>query len=105
MRGTRAFIAAGITGLAVAVTTVGAFASAAPTLASGPRWHVVKSVTTDASGGFTAIVATGATTGWAFDGQGTTMLATAWERADGTWKKVAFPSEKSEAVVTAGASS
>jgi hypothetical protein len=105
MRGTRALITAGIAGLALAVTAVGAWAGAASTPVAVPQWRIVKSVTTDASGGFTAIVATGARTGWAFDGQGTTTLATAWERAGGTWTKVAFPSEKSEVVVTAGASS
>jgi hypothetical protein len=105
MRGTHAFITAGIAGLAVAITTAGAWAGAAATPAQGPNWHIVKSVTTGASGGFTAIVATGATTAWAFDGQGTATLATAWQRTGGTWTKVAFPSEKSEVVVTAGASS
>ncbi|HEX4094117.1 MAG TPA: hypothetical protein VHZ33_35835 [Trebonia sp.] len=105
MRGPRAFIIAGIAGLAAAAAAPGAWAGAASTPASGPHWHIVKSVKTGASGGFTAIVATGARTGWAFDGQGTTTPATAWQDSGGSWKKVAFPIEKSEVVVTAGASS
>lgn len=105
MRGKRFSIAAaGIAG----VLAVGA--AAAPTAgaasAAAPSWHFVKKVKTDFSGQFSAVIATGTTTGWAFDGDGLTSAPTAWVRKGNTWTKMtAFPGKKNEEVVTAGASS
>jgi hypothetical protein len=98
------FLVAGIAGLlAAGGTGAAAVASAAP--ASAPRWHVVKTVQTDFSGDMTAVVATGKTTGWAFDGYASASGETAWERSGATWKKVAFPAKSNDYVVTAGATS
>ena len=87
-----------------AVTTAGVAAAAAnaPQSAAAAHWHIVKSVKTNGNGDFTAEVATGKTTGWAFDGL---SRPTAWERNGSTWTKVAFPGESNESVVAAGASS
>lgn len=47
-------------------------------------------------GNFTAVVATGKTTGWAFDA---TSPPTAYQRSGSTWKRVAFPGQRFETVV------
>jgi len=83
-------------------TTGAAAAAASVSPAAGPHWHIVKSVKTDANGDFTAEVATGKTTGWAFDGLSS---PTAWKRHGSTWTKAAFPGESNESVIAAGASS
>ena len=63
-----AWIAAGIAGLLAAGGVTAASAAAAPPVAA-PHWHIVfKSSKPDPANGFTAVVATGKTTGWAFDG-------------------------------------
>jgi hypothetical protein len=87
-----------------AVTTAGVAAAAAnaPQPAAAAHWHIVKSVKTNGNGNFTAEVATGKTTGWAFEGLSS---PTAWRLSGGTWTKVAFPGESSESVIAAGASS
>jgi hypothetical protein len=89
-------------GLALAAPVASA-AVGAP--ATPPKWHVVKTIKTDFTGDFTAIVATGKTTGWAFDGLGETTKATAWRENGTTWTKAAFPSVAGEQVVTAAATS
>jgi hypothetical protein len=94
-------VAAGV-GLALAAPVASA-AVAAP--AAPPKWHVVKTVKTDVTGDFTAMVATGRTTGWAFDGLGQTSKATAWRENGTTWTKAAFPSVAGEQVVAADATS
>ena len=91
---------AGVLALA-AVAGTAAAAGAAPTNGAGPaaapKWHIVKTVKTDFSGQFTAVVATGKTTGWAFDGNGESgVKATAWRENGTTWTRVAFPSVASE---------
>jgi hypothetical protein len=101
------FVAAGVAGL---LAIGGAGAATAGTAAGRgtaavPRWHVVKSLKTDFTGDFTAVVATGKTTAWAFDGYAPATGPTAWERSGATWKKVAFPGKASDYVVTAGATS
>src|SRR5580698_3264078 len=100
-----AAVGAGVLALvAVAGTAATAGASARP--AAAPKWHVVKTVKTDFSGQFTAVVATGKTTGWAFDGNGESgVKATAWREKGTTWTKVPFPSVANEEVVAAGADS
>jgi hypothetical protein len=103
-----AWVAAGVAGLLAAggaTAATAATATAVPPVAA-PHWHIVKSVKTNASGDFTAVVATGKTTGWAFDGQGFGSPPTAWRRNGTSWTKfTAFPGKKNEEVVTAGASS
>ena len=102
-----AWIAAGVTGLLAAggVMAASASATAAAPPVAAPHWHIVKSVKTDFSGGFTAVVTTGKTSAWAFDGQGLTSPPAAWRLSGKTWTKVAFPGKKNEEVITAGASS
>jgi hypothetical protein len=102
MSRTRAYMAAGIAGL-LAIAGAGA-ASAAASAATGPQWHIVKSVKTS-SGAFTAVVATGKATGWAFGGNNPGTAPTAWELAGGKWTHVAFPGLKTENVVYAAATS
>jgi hypothetical protein len=87
-------------GAATAGTSGTATASSNP----APGWHIVKSVKTGITGGFTAVVATGKATGWGFDGRSGTP-PTAWRQAGKTWQKVAFPGTASERVIAAGASS
>jgi hypothetical protein len=99
-----AWIAAGVAGLlAVGAATAASAASAPPVPA--PHWHFVKTVKTNSSGDFSAVVATGKTTAWAFDGFAAPGGETAWERTGNTWKKVAFPGRSTEWVATAGATS
>ncbi len=100
---------AGMLALA-AVTGTAVTAGAAPAIgartAAAPKWHIVKSVKTDFSGQFTAVVATGKSSGWAFDGNGESGLkATAWRENGTAWTRVAFPSVAGEEVVAAGADS
>ncbi len=101
-----AWIAAGIAGLLTsgAMGATAANAASAPPVAA-PHWHVVKTVKTDFTAGFTAVVATGKTTGWAFDGFDPKGGPTAWKRTGNAWAKVAFPGKPDEEVFTAGASS
>jgi hypothetical protein len=95
--------AAGLLALGVAVGT-SAGASVQP--ASAPKWRIVKTVKTDITGNFSAIVATGKTTAWAFDGNGlSSFKATAWRENGSTWTQVAFPSVKGDEVIAAGADS
>jgi hypothetical protein len=102
-----AWITAGVAGLTLAAATAaystgGAAAAVQP--AAGPKWHIVKAVKTDFTGDFLAVVATGKSTGWAFDGQGFSVRPTAWREAAGAWSKTAFPSLTGEDVIAAGAS-
>jgi len=101
-----AWVAAGLAGLLAAGGATAATAASAPPVAA-PHWHIVKSVPSkDGSGDFTAVVATGKTTGWAFDGTGFSSPPTAWRRNGTSWTKfAAFPSKKNEEVFTAGATS
>src|SRR5690349_14574333 len=100
-----AAVGAGVIALG-AMTGTAAFAGTSARPAAAPKWHIVKSVKTDFSGQFTALVATGKTTGWAFDGNGESgAKATAWRETGTTWTRVAFPSVKNEEVVAAGADS
>ena len=105
---TAAAATAGLLALAAAgspalAATTGAAARTAP--ATAPKWHVVKSVTAG-HGAFTAVVATGRATGWAFAGQFTPAAGpTAWQLSGGTWTQRPFPGKPGETVVAAGASS
>src|SRR5260221_2879451 len=87
---------AGVLALAV-VTGTAAIAGASARPAAAPKWHVVKTVKTDFSGQFTAVVATGKTTGWAFDGNGESgVKATAWREKGKTPARAAFPPAANE---------
>jgi hypothetical protein len=102
MSGAFARIAAGIAGL-LAVGGATAVAGAAnATAGTPPSWHVVKSVRSGPNGDFTAMVATGRSAGWAFDG---INGPTAWQRHGGTWSRVSFPGKSGETVVAAAATS
>jgi hypothetical protein len=69
---------------------------------TAPPWRIIESVKTNSNGDFTAVVATGKATGWAFDGL---SRPTAWERNGSTWTKVTFPGRNNEYVAAAGATS
>lgn len=100
-------------GAAVLLATAGlvAGAAAAPARAAAgtaghtaPSWKVVKKVPGE---DFTAVVATGATGGWAFGTgtPGTNQRPTAWRRSGSSWTKAPFPGERSEVVIAAEATS
>ena len=102
-----AWIAAGVAGLLAAGAVTAASAGAALHPVAAPHWHIIASVPVKpgTSGQFTAVVATGKTTAWAFDGSATPGGETAWQRTGSTWKKVAFPGKSTEYVAAAGATS
>ena len=95
-------VLAGLLALGGTATPASATASTA-----APSWHIVKSVRTAAVEEFTAVVATGKTTAWAFSGNENTLPPTpeAWERNGSTWTRENFPGKKNEEVVAAGATS
>ncbi len=112
-------IAAGVTGLFIAgavtagiATSSSAATGAAP--ASVKHWHVIFqapkiSPAEQFTQGFTAVVATGKTTGFAFNGAaaGGPGGETAWERTGrigAAWKEVPFPGSSLESVNYAAAS-
>ena len=116
VRSRGSWITAGIAGLLIAGTAtagVAPAASAAAAPAAGKQWHVIfrapkVSPSLQITQDFTAVVATGRTTGFAFDGIGAPGGETAWERtghAGATWKKVPFPGKTNEEVAYAAASS
>jgi hypothetical protein len=98
---------AGVAGLLTIGGAGAASAAAGAHPVAAPHWNLVKSVKvkTNQNGGFTAVVATGKTSGWAFDGLATPGGETAWERAGSAWKQVAFPGKGTEYVALAGATS
>jgi hypothetical protein len=104
-----AWIAAGVAGLlalgsAASAASAATGAAGAPPVAP-PHWHTVKTVKTNANADFTAVVATGKTTGWAFDGFLSPGGESAWERTGSVWKKMPFPGNSSEAIAVAAATS
>jgi hypothetical protein len=100
-------VAAGASGLLMigAATAGAAMAATGPAAAAGPSWHVVKSLRTGDEGQFTAVVATGKTTGWAFEGTEFNAAPAAYQYSGSSWRKVPFPGNKDEQVVTAAATS
>jgi len=101
--------AAGLSVLAAACASAASAGTAAPA-ASAPSWKIVKSVNTGATSNFTTVVASSATTGWAFDGSGVGSPApVAYEHDGGPWsswtKSSKFPGVKGEAIVAAAATS
>jgi hypothetical protein len=117
---TTLFAAAGLLALAASAAPAASAAAAPParpagsTAAAGtatavapaPAWRIAKSVGSG-HGAFTAVVATGQQSGWAFGGDFTPgAAATAWRLGGGTWTRdSAFPGKPGETVVAAGASS
>ena len=87
---------------AAGLLALGGVTAAAAAASPSPSWHIVKSVHSGVNGDFTAVVATGKATGWAFDG---TSGPTAWQRNGSTWTEVKFPGKSGEMVVAAGATS
>jgi hypothetical protein len=104
-RSRRAWLTAGVTAAGLLALSVPAAAASGAAAATAPRWRVVKTVTTDDSGQFTALAVTGKSSAWAFDGIGETSKATAWRESGSTWTRVAFPSVSGEEVIAAGADS
>jgi hypothetical protein len=92
-----------VAGIVVAGTGV---AQAMP--AKAATWHIVKQVRSGVAGDFTAVVATGKSTGWAFNGNtlaAPTTKPTAWRLKGGTWTRASFPGRQGEEVVATGAAS
>src|SRR6516225_7462610 len=120
VRSRGSWIAVGVAGLLIAgaatagIATAGSAATGAPPVAV-KHWRIILrapkiSPAEQFTQGFTAVVATGTTTGFAFNGQGAGAPGgeTAWERAGrtgATWKKVPFPGNSLESVDYAAASS
>jgi hypothetical protein len=107
-RRTIGWIAAGVAGLLAAGAATAGSAAAGQRPAAAPKWRVVETVKmkNNTTADFTAVVATGKTSGWAFDGFAAPGGETAWERTGNTtWKKVAFPGKSTEYVDTADATS
>jgi hypothetical protein len=91
----------------VSSSTVSSSTVSSSTVSSstGQKWRVTASVKTNETGDFTAVVATGKTTGWAFDGTGSGTAPIAYQLSGGTWTRASFPGKKDEEVVTAAATS
>lgn len=100
------WLAADVTGLIIAGTATAGIATASGAATGAPpaavkQWRTIfkapkVSPAEQFTQGFTAVVATGKTTGFAFDGMGADAPGgeTAWERTGRTgaaWKKVPFP--------------
>jgi hypothetical protein len=117
VRSRGSWIAAGVSGLLIAgaatagiATASSAATGAAPTAVK--HWRIIFqapkiSPAEQFTQGFTAVVATGKTTGFAFNGIGAGAPGgeTAWERTGATWKVVPFPGNSLESVDYAAASS
>jgi hypothetical protein len=98
--------AAGAVGLLViGAATAGAAAAATGPATAHPSWQVVKTLRTSNNGQFTAVVATGKTTGWAFEGTDFNAAPAAYQYSGSSWRKVSFPGSKDQQVVTAAATS
>ena len=96
-------LAVGVAGLVAGATAAGAAAaSAAP---AAPSWHVSDTVSSGDTGGFSAVVASSKTSGWAFDGFAAPKGPAAYKWNGATWTKVAFPGKANEEVAAAAAAS
>jgi hypothetical protein len=93
--------------MAAAVAGLAALGCTGASAATSPSWRVVKSVHSGVTGDFTAVVATGPTTAWAFNGNPVAdrEVPAAWARHGSTWTRVSFPGRSGEEVVAAGATS
>jgi hypothetical protein len=90
---------------AVGLLVIGAATASGAMAATGPSWRIVKSVQLGDDGQFTAVAATGKTTGWAFGGTDFNAPPAAYQFSGASWRKVPFPGTKEEEVVTAAATS
>jgi len=105
-------IAAGAAGLLtlagpVAGNTALANAGPAQVMPATATWHIVKQVHSGVAADFTAVVASGKSSGWAFNGNSLAAPTrpTAWKRNGNSWARASFPGEQGEEVVAAGAAS
>jgi hypothetical protein len=109
MSGKRVSIATAVAGLlAIGGLSAGMVAAASAQAApasSGPQWRLVKSLNGAAAGEFTAVVATGKSTGWAFQQTGMIAPDVAWELVGGVWTRESFPASSNELVRAAAATS
>jgi len=90
---------------AAVMLAIGAATAGSAMAASGPSWRTVKTIKIGADGQFTAVVATGKTSGWAFEGSDFSAPPAAYRFSGSSWQKVSFPGNKDEEIVTAGATS
>lgn len=98
--GASGLLAAGLASSAYAATTASTGSTAKSVAAQTPAWHTVLSVPNGSQRNqFDTVIATGRTTGWAFQYGGA-----AYERTGASWKAVALPNTGG-AVEVAGASS
>ena len=117
VRSRGSWIAAGVCGLLIAaaatagIATAGNAATRARSVAV-KQWRITfhaprVSPAEQFTQGFTAVVATGKTTGFAFNGMGASAPGgeTAWKRTGATWMKVPFPASGGESVNYAAAAS
>ena len=95
--GASGLLAAGLASSAYAATTASTASTAKSVAAQTPGWRTVFSAPNN---GLDAVIATGRTTGWAFQND----VSVAYERTGASWKAVAFPGTGG-AVKAAGASS
>lgn len=99
--GASGLLAAGLASSAYAATTASAVSTAKVIAAQTPAWRTVLSVPVSSENkGFDTVIATGRTTGWAFQNE----ASLAYERTGASWKPVAFPGIDG-VVKVAGASS
>jgi len=98
-------VAAGAAGLLALGTVAATAATTGARPATAQKWRITTSVKTNGTADFTAVVATGKTTGWAFDGTGFDSAPIAYQLSGGKWKKASFPGKKNEEVITAAATS
>jgi hypothetical protein len=104
--GVTALLGAGLA--SVASLGVAPAANAATQPASSAGWHVVDTITSSPThpSYLGAIVSTGKTSGYVFEGEFGASYPAAYQRTGATtWKKVPFPGESGERVVAAGATS
>jgi hypothetical protein len=97
-----------VAGTVAAATVVAGAGVSQAVPATSAAWHIVKRVHSGATGDFTAVVATGKSAGWAFNGNtaaGPTTKPTAWQLNGSTWTQASFPGKAGEEVVAAGAAS
>jgi hypothetical protein len=97
-----------VAGTVVAATVVAGTGVAQAMPTTSATWHIVKQVHSGTAGDFTAVVATGQSAGWAFNGNtlaAPTTKPTAWQLSGSTWTPASFPGKRGEEVVAAGAAS
>jgi hypothetical protein len=109
MSGKRVSVAAAVAGLlaigGVSAGTAAAANAAAAPASSGPQWRIVKALNGETAGLFTDVVATGKSTGWAFQEPGVGGPDVAWELVSGVWTKEPFPANPNDFVGGAAATS